>query len=185
MHFDHKTLALPVHPGDTLYEVDTVAGYVIDKEICEYVLLSEDGIFVMAEYDEEPREINQHYFLTEAEAIAWRDQNIPDPPLPYGRDALSWMDYKKWKPYYSGFKYVKIRRGNTITIREGFYFDGDNGYDYPTPEKPDGKPGNPGFYETQSKDAVLLEDVVAWIDVVMDMDEAMRKPDFHQTTDTI
>ena len=178
MYFDHKTLALPVHPGDTLYEVDTAAGYVIDKVPCEYVVLSTDGLYVMAEYDEEPREINQHYFFTEEEAIAWREANIPSLPLPYGRDALSWMDYKKWKPYFSDFKYVRIKSGNTITIREAFYYNGETGYDYETPQNADCSPAKAGFYNQRRKDAVLLEDVVAWIDEYVEIDEAMKKPEF-------
>ena len=42
----------------------------------------------------------------------------------------------------------------------------------------DGSPAKAGFYNQRRKDAVLLEDVTAWIDEYVEIDEAMKKPGF-------
>ena len=182
LHIDFSTLNLPVHIGDTLYYVDTAAGYTVHK--CEdfvtgIVLQGDDELWVLTEDDEEsPQEIGSDYFLTREEAVAWANENRPSRPYPYGRDAEQWMPVDTWMPISSNRVYVKIRKGANIFICPAYYFDGRPDGLHDTPEDEDGKPAAPGFFDSRDKHAEKLTGVIAWIDHALSLNEALEAGEY-------
>ena len=176
LYFDNSTLPLPVRPGDDLYYVDKYGGYTISliENGGEAVVLTADNeVLIFTTLDEEPMEIGEGYFLTEAEAIAWRDKTKPAPPILFGRDALKWMSVDKWLPFVSGTKYVKVRKGDTVYVCTAYYHDGIRDPGRATPHSDE-----PGFYDSRDEDAKLIQDVTFWIDHTMSLDEALEADDF-------
>ena len=129
--FDHKTLQLPVHPGDTIYWIDEKAGWSVEETTAAAVVIAEDQLMLTRPEDPEPKEIGTFYFLNREEAVNYANEIRPEPPYVFGHETEKWIPADLFIPDFHGWKYVQTtdEEGNTL------YFDPKDKTlreDYPT-----------------------------------------------------
>ena len=161
MKFSHKTLNLPVHPGDTIYSPDEGDGWRIKPHTVKMVCLTENNLYI--QWRESDLDIddcfNTDWFSTEEEAMKWAEINRPAPPYEYCYDAKSWMGTDMWIPCGSTWCYIRVLG----FICRAYY----NRQRFPN-----------GFYESDEPDACRIEGVEAWLDGVYSVNQALQARDY-------
>ena len=170
--FDHKSLQLPVHPGDTIYWIDEKAGWSVEETTAAAVVIAEDQLMLTRPEDPEPKEIGTFYFLNREEAVNYANEIRPEPPYVFGHETEKWIPADLFIPDFHGWKYVQTTDEEGDVIITSAYFDDGEGFVSSYEEV-----GTVGFFNGEQYDPEEV-DVIAWTDFNNDWDALDDMEDF-------
>ena len=171
--FDHTSLQLPVHPGDTVYYADEKAGWSVEETQASSVVITKDRILLTREEDPEPKEIGEYYFLTREEAAAYADSVRPEPPFVFDREAELWIPADLFVPNFRGWKYIQAYDEDGDVIITSAYYDDGTGF-----VSANGGEDMIGFFDGEQYESEEIEGLIAWTDFNNDWDALDDMEDF-------
>lgn len=150
---------LPIGPGSILYEMTSnhfyeirehqIHGVAVYNDRCCAVLDTE--IFPIVK-DCEPSEVDDVFFATREDAIAWQEKHLNNPPY-FIEDCDRWVSPEQYLPKCHGYEkvYVKLQTLDGIIKTDAYYEDGSK------------YPEDKGFWDGIDRHSKKLSNVVAWI----------------------
>lgn len=170
--YDHKTLDLPMHPGDPVFWLDEAAGLSVETSTIAGVVITGDQILLTTPEEPLPKEIGTYYFLTREEAAAYADEHRPEPPYVFGHEADKWIPADLFVPDFYGWKYIQTTDEDGDVIITSAYYDDGNGF----VSANEGQKLT-GFFDGEQYDSEELE-VIAWTDFNNDWDSLDEMEDY-------
>ena len=158
LKYEPETGKMPVLPGDVVYWVDKTDGsnLVRATKVSSVVMNSDLELELCTEAsgNNSPQEIGKDVFLKVEEAESWADDHRKKGPFRFEDRATQWMNTAEWFPSHDGYYGIRIPEDdeNGNKVLKAYYLCYSTYAD------------EIGFYVSDRRNAVKLENVKAWID---------------------